>query len=73
MIRALLIALLDAPASKLAETHGDSPAAWLCRKKRKRSFGVVWITTASKKGVPPGAAWLSEMKQYEKAVLSKRS
>ena len=74
MLRALLIALIEPPAIKTAEANGDFTSRLALQEEAKTMpFGVVWDYYCEQKGVPPGAAWLSEMKQYEKAVLSKRS
>ena len=35
-------------------------------------FGAVWDYYCLKQGAPVGEAWLAEVKQYEKNVLSKR-
>ena len=35
-------------------------------------FGAVWDHYCQKAGVPVGEAWLAEVKNYEKNVLSKR-
>jgi L-rhamnose isomerase len=73
MIRALLIALLESPKIKGAETDGDFTSRLALQEEAKTMpFGAVWDYYCEQKGVPPGSAWLSEMKQYEKDVLSKR-
>ena len=35
-------------------------------------FGAVWDEYCLKQGAPVGAAWIAEVKQYEKDVQSKR-
>jgi len=35
--------------------------------------GAVWDYYCARQGVPVGAAWLSEIKNYERTVLAKRS
>jgi len=71
---ALLIALLEPPAIKTAEANADFTSRLALQEEAKTMpFGVVWDYYCEQKGVPAGPAWLSEMKQYEKAVLSKRS
>jgi L-rhamnose isomerase len=73
MIRALLIALLESPKIKAAETDGDFTSRLALQEEAKTMpFGAVWDYYCEQKSVPPGSAWLSEMKQYEKDVLSKR-
>jgi len=73
MIRALLIALLEPPAIKTAEANADFTSRLALQEEAKTMpFGVVWDYYCEQKGVPLGAAWLSEMKRYENAVLSKR-
>jgi L-rhamnose isomerase len=73
MIRALLIALLEPPAIKTSELNGDFTSRLVLQEEAKTMpFGAVWDFYCEQKGVPVGDAWLSEMKQYEKDVLSKR-
>jgi L-rhamnose isomerase len=74
MLRALLIALLEPPKIKESEANGDFTTRLALQEEAKTMpFGTVWDYYCEQKSVPPGTAWLSEMKQYEKAVLSKRS
>jgi L-rhamnose isomerase len=74
MIRALLMALLEPPAIKTAEAEGDFTARLVLQEEAKTlPVGAVWDYYCEQKGVPVGDAWLSESKQYEKTVLSKRS
>jgi L-rhamnose isomerase len=74
MIRALLMALLEPPAIKTAEAEGDFTARLALQEEAKTlPVGPVWDYYCEQKGVPVGNAWLSESKQYEKTVLSKRS
>lgn len=72
--KALLLALLE-PAGKLreAEAAKDHTArlAWL-EEAKTLPFGEVWDEFCRRQGVPVGAAWLHEVKAYEKAVLGKR-
>jgi L-rhamnose isomerase len=73
--KALLLALLE-PAAKLreAEQAGDftSRLAWM-EESKALPFGAVWEEFCARQDVPAGAAWLDEVKAYEKAVLSKRN
>jgi len=75
MLKALLLALLE-PTAKLQqmEAGGDltSRLAWL-EELKTLPFGAVWDHYCAKSNVPAGDAWLSEVKVYEKNVLSKRS
>lgn len=74
MIRALLIGLLEAPAIKAAEADGDFTARLALQEEAKTlPIGAVWDFYCEMQGVPAGEAWLSEVKRYENAVLSKRS
>jgi len=74
MIRALLMALLEPPAIKTAETAADFTGRLVLQEEAKTlPLGAVWDYYCEQKGVPVGDAWLSESKQYEKTVLSKRS
>jgi L-rhamnose isomerase len=74
MIRALLIALLE-PTARLraAEVAGDfTTRLALQEEARTLPFGAVWDYYCAVRGVPVGEAWLAEVKNYEKEVLSKR-
>ena len=74
MIRALLMALLEPPAIKTVEAEGDFTARLALQEEAKTlPVGPVWDYYCEQKGVPVGDAWLSELKQYEKTVLPKRS
>ncbi|MFA6562302.1 MAG: L-rhamnose isomerase [Verrucomicrobiia bacterium] len=74
MLKALLQAMLE-PTAKLqvAEESGDytSRLAWF-EEAKTLPFSAVWDYYCAKNGVPVGEAWLAEVKQYEKSVLSKR-
>jgi L-rhamnose isomerase len=74
MLKALLQAMLE-PTAKLqvAEESGDytSRLAWF-EEAKTLPFAAVWDYYCAKNGVPVGEAWLAEVKQYEKNVLSKR-
>jgi L-rhamnose isomerase len=73
MIRALLIALLEPPAIKIAEAAGDFTARLAWQEEVKTlPFGAVWDYYCESKGVPVGEQWLAEVKRYERDVLSKR-
>jgi L-rhamnose isomerase len=75
MCRALLCALL-APVEKLraAELAGDYTSRLaLMEEAKTMPVGAVWDYYCLKQGVPSGEAWLSEVKAYERDVLSKRA
>jgi len=75
MIKALLMAMLE-PTEKLEqlELAGDFTSRLaLMEEQKSQPFGAVWDYYCLKAGVPIGADWLNEVKQYEKDVLSLRS
>jgi L-rhamnose isomerase len=74
MLKALLMALL-APIAMMrqAEAAGDYTTRLAMMEEMKTlPFTAVWNYYCESKGVPVGAAWLDEVKRYEKDVLSKR-
>ena len=74
MLKALLLAMLE-PTAKLqvAETSGDyTTRLALMEEAKTLPFSAVWDYYCEKNGVPVGEAWLADVKQYEKSVLSKR-
>src|ERR1700744_1517293 len=74
MIRALLIALLE-PTEKLraAENAGDfTTRLALQEETRTLPFGAVWDYYCATQNVPVGEDWLTEVKTYEKEILSQR-
>ena len=74
MIRALLIALLEPPAIKTAEASGDFTSRLALQEEAKTlPFGAIWDYYCASKNVPAGENWLTEVKHYERKVLSKRS
>jgi L-rhamnose isomerase len=73
-IKALLIAMLE-PANTLRalENAGDNTGRLaLLEEAKSLPFGAVWDEYCRRSNVPVGAAWLDEVRAYEKAVLSKR-
>jgi len=73
MLRALLIALLESPLIRSAEAAGDFTTRLALQEEgRTLPFGAVWDFYCEQQGVPVGDAWLTEVKSYEKNVLSKR-
>jgi L-rhamnose isomerase len=74
MLKALLLALLE-PIDTLRarEQEGDFTSRLaLLEEAKTLPHGAVWDYYCENRGVPAGAAWLAEVKQYEKNVLSKR-
>ncbi|MEA2736370.1 MAG: L-rhamnose isomerase [Humisphaera sp.] len=74
MLKALLIALLE-PTAKLRELEstGDFTSRLALMEELKTlPAGAVWDFYCAKQNVPVGKAWLDEVKNYERAVLSKR-
>jgi len=74
MLKALLLALLD-PVARLraAERSGDLTGRLaLMEESKSLPFGAVWDHYCEKQGVPVGEAWLADVRQYEKTVLSGR-
>jgi len=74
MQKALLRALLEPTADLMRlELDGDNTARLALTEEYKTyPFGAVWDYFCEKNGVPVGAAWLDEVRTYEKEVLSKR-
>jgi len=74
MLRALLIALLE-PTAKLrdAEISGDFTTRLALQEEIKTfPVGAVWAEYCRRQNAPVGPAWLQEIKDYEKKVLSAR-
>ena len=74
MIKALMYALLE-PHKQLRkyEEEGDFTSRLALMEELKTlPFGAVWDYYCLKQGVPAGIEWLSEIREYENAVLSKR-
>jgi L-rhamnose isomerase len=74
MIKALLLALLE-PIDTLRklENEGDFTSRLaLLEEAKTLPHGAVWDAYCESQGAPTGAAWLAEVKRYEKDVLSKR-
>ena len=73
MLRALLIALLETPLIRTAEAAGDLTTRLAFQEEaRTLPFGAVWDYYCESRGVPAGEHWLTEVKRYEKNVLSRR-
>jgi L-rhamnose isomerase len=74
MIKALLIAMLE-PIGQLRkfEAEGDFTSRLaLLEEAKTLPFGAVWDYYCAKSNVPVAEAWLAEVKEYEKRVLSQR-
>jgi L-rhamnose isomerase len=74
MLKALLLALV-APIAKLKqlEAEGDFTSRLALMEDAKAlPFGAVWDHYCRKMGAPVGETWLTEVKRYEKNVLSNR-
>ncbi|MFM1768388.1 MAG: L-rhamnose isomerase [Verrucomicrobiota bacterium] len=71
--RALLLALLEPPGIRAAEQAGDRTTRLaLQEESRTLPFGALWDHFCEKQGVPPGETWLTEVRRYERDVLSRR-
>jgi L-rhamnose isomerase len=74
MVKALLMAMV-APIQKIrkAEADGDFTSRLALQEEMKTlPVGPVWDYHCMTAGAPVGEAWIAEVKQYEKDVLSKR-
>jgi L-rhamnose isomerase len=75
MLKALLKALLE-PGDRLqaAERDGDYTARLaLLEEAKTLPFGAVWDCYCERSCVPVGEAWLADVRQYERDVLSARA
>jgi L-rhamnose isomerase len=75
MLKALLIALLE-PFDELKklELDGDYTRRLVLLEELKTlPWAAVWDYYCVQKGAPTGFGWMSEVRQYETDVLSKRS
>jgi L-rhamnose isomerase len=74
MLKALLWAMVE-PSDELrrAEAEGDYTSRLALQEEtRTLPFGAVWDFHCLSSEAPVGESWLSEMKMYERNVLSKR-
>lgn len=74
MIKALLIALLE-PVEKLQKLERDGDLTGrlgLLEDLKTMPMGTVWDYYCLQSAVPPANRWLAEVRNYERAVLSKR-
>ena len=72
--KALLYALLS-PNARLAEYQSSADFTRMLavtEEVKTLPFGIVWDEYCRAAGVPVGAAWLDEMDEYEREILSKR-
>jgi L-rhamnose isomerase len=75
MLKALLLALLEPTKSlQRAEARGDYTSRLaLLEELKTLPCGAVWDYYCLKSDVPPGDAWLDEVRAYEENVLSRRA
>jgi L-rhamnose isomerase len=75
MIKALLLALLEPTATlRQLEAEGNYTARLaLLEELKTMPIGAVWDHYCHTKEAPVGAAWLDEIKRYEREVLARRS
>jgi len=69
-LKALLAALLE-PAERLRELDQAGRLA-LLEEARAMPLGVIWDYHCVSSGVPPGGAWMEDVRKYESKVLSAR-
>ena len=74
MIKSLLKALLEPTATlRVLEAEGDYTGRLaLLEELKTLPFGAVWDHYCDASGVPPGSAWLADIKTYEHQVLALR-
>ncbi len=74
MLKAMLIAFLEPTAAlRAVELKMDFTQRLVCLEEMKSlPWTAVWDYYCAQKGVPVGAAWFDEVRQYEAQVLSKR-
>ncbi len=74
MLKSLLLALVfPVDQVRKLEAAGDNTSRLAMQEEAKTlPFGAVWDYYCAQANVPVGEAWLAEVKQYEKDVLSKR-
>jgi len=74
VLKALLLALLE-PAAMLRKFEGEGDGAGrlaLLEETKALPFGAVWNEHCERHGVPPGLAWLDEVRKYERETLAAR-
>lgn len=71
--KALLIALLEPDCAQKAEKQMDYTSRLALQEAAKTlPWGIIWNEWCERKGVPSDYAFMSEIKRYEKEVLSLR-
>src|SRR5690606_665416 len=73
-LKALLLALLE-PTAKLRELETSRDLTGrlaLLEELKSLPFGAVWDEHCRRADVPIGAAWLDEVRAYERQVLTSR-
>jgi len=71
--KALLCALLEPPAIRVAEAAGDltSRLAWQ-QESQALPYGIIWDEFCERQDVPPRHHWLAEVQRYEREVQLRR-
>jgi len=74
VLKALLIALLEPIAALRQAERGNDYTARLALLEAGKTlpYGAVWDYYCEQSGVPAEGAWLREVKEYERDVLSRR-
>lgn len=74
LLKALLIALVEpTQLLKEMELNGDRTGRLALMEELKMlPFAAVWNRYCEMQGVPVGAAWLNEVRAYERSILSER-
>ena len=74
MLKALLIALLEPfdALQRLEQGADFTRRLALLEEIKALPWAAVWNYYCAQKGVPVGARWIDEAKQYEKTILSER-
>lgn len=73
-LKALLLALLE-PTAKLRELEDDGDFTGrlaMLEESKSLPFGAAWDEYCRRQNVPSGAAWINEVRAYERDVLSRR-
>jgi len=72
-LKAMLIALLEPKEIVTAEQNFDYTTRFALMEEAKQlPWGAVWDKLCIEDGVPAGADWLKDVKQYERDIQSKR-
>lgn len=73
MQKALLLALLEPPAIRQAESDGDLTARLALQEEAKMlPAAAVWDRFCALADVPVGGAWLDDIRAYERTVITQR-